>query len=504
MNIKEHLRKNTIFYILFFIFNAVEMIMETSASRLLSPVLGATNAVWIAIIGVILLSSCIGNYFGGKLSEKYNADTLLYIVTAAASVFILLIPLMADMIAESVRAVFYNIEISAIISSAFLFFIPTALLSFTTPLLMKEMLEEEKKAGYITGLIHADIALGSLFGAFIGGFVLIPSFGADIILYILSGVVMICSFIAGNRKKRNILISTGLVIVAGILIFLNTFSNNPDRILNLDFKGSVYIDTEYGRTELTNSTYNGYPVRWYKTSGCYSSGTYLDEDKKYDLIMNYFTKLDSLIPYEDVENTLVIGGAAYVYPRYYISTFPDKTMDVVEIDPKSTEIAKKYFFLQDLIEEYGLKETGKLGLYNDDARIFVNETEKKYDVIINDAFSGGNAIATLATKEALECYRKCLNAGGIYYANILASLNGKSSRWLRSEYATAKEVFPYVYLVKAEEGDDSKYINYILICSDHAMDIEGDVKIVSDKTEMVLTDDFCPVDEMVGNSYLES
>ena len=85
----------------------------------------------------------------------------------------------------------------------------------------------------------------------------------------------------------------------------------------------------------------------------------------------------------DVKNSAMIGGAAYQYPKYYISHFLDKKMDVIEIDPVSTKIAREYFYLDDLIAEYG---DTRLGLYNEDGRVFLSRCEQKYDAILNDAF----------------------------------------------------------------------------------------------------------------------
>lgn len=41
-------------------------------------------------------------------------------------------------------------------------------------------------------------------------------------------------------------------------------------------------------------------------------------------------------------------------------------MDVVEIDPKITEIARKYFYLDKLIRDFNLEENGRLKLMNED------------------------------------------------------------------------------------------------------------------------------------------
>jgi spermidine synthase len=101
----------------------------------------------------------------------------------------------------------------------------------------------------------------------------------------------------------------------------------------------------------------------------------------------------------NVKNTAMIGGAAYQYPKYFISNFKDKSMDVIEIDPMSTEIAKNYFFLDDLVSDFDTESSGRLGLYNEDGRVFLADSIKKYDAILNDAFSGEVPVGTLATVE---------------------------------------------------------------------------------------------------------
>ena len=43
---------------------------------------------------------------------------------------------------------------------------------------------------------------------------------------------------------------------------------------------------------------------------------------------------------------------------------------------------------------------------------------KKYDVILNDAFTGINPAKTLTTKEAIEKVHNALNENGLYLSNI--------------------------------------------------------------------------------------
>ena len=74
MNIKKYKIE-----IILFVVNSIYMILELIASRLLSPYFGSTNIVWTSIIGIILLSTSIGNYVGGIiLTDNYNPiETLI-------------------------------------------------------------------------------------------------------------------------------------------------------------------------------------------------------------------------------------------------------------------------------------------------------------------------------------------------------------------------------------------------------------------------------------------
>ena len=54
------------FEIIIFTIDAICMILELIASRLLSPYFGNSNIVWTSVIGIILLSSSMGNYLGRK------------------------------------------------------------------------------------------------------------------------------------------------------------------------------------------------------------------------------------------------------------------------------------------------------------------------------------------------------------------------------------------------------------------------------------------------------
>ena len=146
----------------------------------------------------------------------------------------------------------------------------------------------------------------------------------------------------------------------------------------------------------------------------------------------------------EINSCLMIGGAGYSYPKHYISQFPDKNIDVVEIDDKVTELAKKYFYLDKLIEDYDLENTNRLNIITEDGRTYINKNTKKYDAILNDAFSGDTPAETLTTLEAVQYIYNSLNENGIYLTNVIANLNGKGVDFLKAEVLTLKQVFKNV------------------------------------------------------------
>ena len=52
----------------------------------------------------------------------------------------------------------------------------------------------------------------------------------------------------------------------------------------------------------------------------------------------------------------MIGGAGYSFPKGFISTRETGTIDVVEIDGRLTDLAHKYFFLDELKKEAWKRE----------------------------------------------------------------------------------------------------------------------------------------------------
>lgn len=493
-------------YTVLFILNMAGMILELVASRLLSPFFGNSNFVWTAIIGIILLAGSLGNIIGGKLSSHKHSCFIMCLLLVFTAIYLAIIPLIDAPILSGIKAGNYGTEFSAVISSILFFLVPSTILGIITPIIMKEHIKGSEDSGKESGRITAIIAIGSLFGTFAGGFWLIPIIGTKMIFVLLAAIILLCAVLfrplrkLTNTKQTWLLLSAAIISLAMVIISTVVIGSTNE---SASTESGISVDTEYGRIIIEDGEYAGEPVRYYKQSGAYSSATFLDQNRKYELVFDYLKKYDRMFNFLDVKKIAMIGGAAYQYPKYFISTYPDKSMDVIEIDPVSTEIAKKYFYLDDLINDYG---TDRLGLYNEDGRVFMSSGEKKYDAILNDAFSGEVPVGILATVEAGNTIKSRLSYGGVYMSNVLGAIEGSRSKFLRAEVRTLSQVFRHVYVLPVREGVSHKqFTNWMVVATDNDEYLPADaIDLGSLENDLILTDDYCPIDSLISTDYQDS
>lgn len=64
-----------------------------------------------------------------------------------------------------------------------------------------------------------------------------------------------------------------------------------------------------------------------------------------DRLINRYTEFYHLAHHfvPNMKHALMLGGAGYSFPQSFLATYPDAHIDVVEIDPKVTELARTYF-----------------------------------------------------------------------------------------------------------------------------------------------------------------
>ena len=260
--------------------------------------------------------------------------------------------------------------------------------------------------------------------------------------------------------------------------------SNPDIILDVD---SEYSRIWVRQVETKTTDYKILQV----DQGVES---YLDTETN-EMGAEYLKYYDLFEYYEPQANrALLIGGAGYTYPIHFLNKYTDKTIDVVEIDKKMTQIAQ---------EQFGLDLTNdRIKNYSQDGRSFLNYSTNKYDVVLIDAFKGFNAPFELTTYEAISNIYRLLNNDGILITNIISSIEGKDSNFIKYEYSTYKSIFDDVKVFQVKNADENTKQNLILLgikgktnegektqfqnlLNNELKDFGSDKKIV--------TDDFAPI-----------
>ncbi len=245
----------------------------------------------------------------------------------------------------------------------------------------------------------------------------------------------------------------------------------------------------------------GEPIRVLNVGGMYQSATYLD-DRYADLVFEYYRLYDHMFEAGiDLRSLLMIGGGGYAYPKHLVAHYPEVSVSVVEIDPKITALAERYFFLDRLIEEYETEQNGRLELIEGDGRAVLDRLAadpkgKRYDAILNDSFRGKDPAASMTTVETARSVKACLNPGGLYLSNVVASLEGDDARFLRAIVATLRQVFANVYVIPCGVEALAEKDNAMVIATDGSYAFTDTVPFETGPANPVLTDAHNPVKEL--------
>lgn len=257
----------------------------------------------------------------------------------------------------------------------------------------------------------------------------------------------------------------------------------------------VYPFTKFGPAiVLPIEDDEGNAVRVLSVGGMFQSATYLDESRRYEPVFGYYREFDRMFePGRAIDNVLMVGGGGYSYPKHFVATQPKAAIDVVEIDPAITRIAYRHFFLDELIAEFDTETTGRLNLFCEDGRAFLEELAAapqgiRYDAIVLDSFGGNEPVVRLVSVEAARAAHGCLAPGGLYLANVVAPRGVMSLVYLDSFMATLLEVFEHVWMIPCDSDGFGDNDNVLVIASDGDYEFE-DAHEAMDEGSTVIHDD---------------
>ena len=190
MKINKYILELTIF-----VCGAVVMIFELVGSRVLGPYFGTSIFVWTSLIGIILGSLSLGYYLGGKIADKKPNFNSLSIIIFLAAVSIGLTIFIKDFLLIYLQIYFTDVRITSVFASLILFSPTSVLLGIVSPYAVKLKIENLNTSGSTVGNLYAISTAGSIIGTFLSGFYLIPQFGTNKLLIILSLTLIFISLL---------------------------------------------------------------------------------------------------------------------------------------------------------------------------------------------------------------------------------------------------------------------------------------------------------------------
>src|SRR3989338_6298177 len=432
-----------------FICGAVVMILELVGSSIVDPYLGTSIIVWTSLIGVILGSLSLGYWWGGRLADKNPSSKKLAAYIFIAALFIIFIAFYKTPILVYLEYNIQSLYVGAGLVTIVLFTVPSVLLGMVLPYAVRLKMQDVAHSGATVGNLYAISTVGSIVGTFLAGFILIALIGSTNILFLLSITLIIASFLLYVRKDYRLLALAAVTTIFGFSMadYVGAINLQPH---------SVDVDTPYSRViirEMMDGDNRVMRVLMTNPDEVQSGILLADTDKLLFDYTNFYRLAEHFHP--NIEEAVMIGGAGYTFPREFLRIYSDAELAVVEIDPKMTELAKKYFYLED---------NPRLHIYHEDGRTFLNRNKKQYDVVYGDAFKSFHALPHhLTTKEAAERIHSALSSDGVYVVNLISATGGDKGKFLRAEYCTFKSVFPQVYLFPVLDKNNPNLVQNIMM-----------------------------------------
>lgn len=492
--------------------SAAVLVLEILAGRLLAPYVGVTLETFTAIIGVVLGAIAVGTWLGGILADRSAPARLLppCLVLGGATA-IASVPIVRALGSAAIG----NDAGTVVLLTSLGFFLPAAVLSAASPLVVKIQLDDLDRTGHVVGRLSAIGTAGALVGVFVTGFVLVAAFpttpvviGVGVLLVI--GGVALAGYFGRSRRAATRVAPAHRALALSVLAAVGASG------LAATWSGPCETETAYfcARVEPDPGRSGGRTL-WLDTL----RHSYVDLDDPTHLEFGYVAVfgalVDTVVERDDAAPTVLhIGGGGFTLPRYVDAVHPDSVNVVLELDAELVGLAE---------EHLGLRPSPTLRIITGDARVGIRSAvaeasrstaeSSRFDVVIGDAFGGPAVPWHLTTREFLTEIAEVMRPGGVYGINVI---DHPPMEFLRAQMATLAEVFDHLAVVglperlRGERGG-----NLVVLASDRPLPTDAlsarlieraaDEVVLADLPAiagfigdaMVLTDERAPVDQLL-------
>ena len=451
---------------------AASMAYEVAWTRALSLVIGSSIYAFSAMLTTFLVGLALGSFLFARIwgRRPVNAALFGWLEVAIALAALALIPAfgrMPDLVLSILQALSPS-PTGALLTQftvSFLVMIfPTAIIGAAFPCAVQICARALPRLGRDLGQVYSANTAGTIAGALLAGFLLVPWLGAQ--------ASMVAAAAANAAVGAAVLVATGpvrsawrraavvpvlvvfaagvvflprwdpRVMVSGVSIYVQKFASSPDPAAQfrqeaaarqlLFYREGINSTVAVERTERMTSL---------KVDGK------VDASNGLDMMTQLMLGHLPVLLHSRAERVLVIGLGSGVTAGAVAQHPVVREIDVVELEPAVVEASK--FFLQ---ENRGVLRDPRTRLVIGDGRNFILASPKRYDVISSEPSNPWMAgVANLFSREFYRLARRALADDGI----MVQWVHGYSlfPRELRMIVNTFRQVFPHSTLWRTIRGD---------------------------------------------------
>lgn len=465
-----------------FVTGFVLMAYELIASRLLAPSIGSSTYVWTSVIGVMIAALALGYAFGGWLADKRVAVQDVAYILLLSAIMMAASLLMYDSVTGLITMLISDARLQGVVAAATLFMPTTFLLGVASPYLARLRVKSVATAGRSVASLSALNSLGGISGTFVTGFIFFSYIGARQSLALLIVLLIACSWLLVPRMQ-----TAGRAVATFMLAVL----------LALEFvapvqASTIHIDTPSSHYQIETGMYEGREVKALVTGpNGMQSGIFTDGAR--DLVFAYTQAMADVVDQAPRKSeVLMLGGGVYTLPEHIALYHPDAHVDVVEIDPQLEQIAKDHF---------GYTAPENVRSVAGDARTYVQQTDKKYDVILIDVFNEQTAPFSVSSREFAAALKDILQPGGVVVVNMIGGLGNGCRPLLTSLDASFRSALSTGLVVPISDPNFEARQNVIGVYSQESLDwlsVPHAWPTLPQNEVVTLTDNFAPVEFLAG------
>jgi hypothetical protein len=443
---------------------AAVMVIEILGTRIIGPVFGVSLFVWSALLAVTLASLAVGYYVGGVLVDRTPRPRLLGSVVLSAGLLLGLAPLLRRIVLRAAEGL--GPRGGPLLSALFLFAPALLMLGMVGPIAVRMLTREVHLTGHRVGGIYAVSTAGSLAGTFITAFALIPTFETNSILIGTAAFLALAGAIPLAWRRH-----VGAIAAVLLPIFALTV---PAAKLPPGLSVMARSQSLHGLLEVIEDKDRG--VRLLRSDHSIIGGHFTRDHSSCFAFLHLLEALHHARPTAKrmLQIGLGIGSLPMVLQSYGVDA------DVVEIDPEVVRLARDYF---------GFSTRGDI--FVEDGRTFVQRTDRRYDLVVHDTFTGGATPEHLLSLEVLERIHGILAPGGILALNFPGYADGPKAEATQAVTRTLRAVFPNVRAFRDSPADDrlDGVANIVFFATDGALDlgIPADARFENDACQNILT-----------------